>query len=100
MPKTSPALSTSTAQVEKLSFQRRWIRPLIALALLVAATAFFFAAGATSQRPNGANTGSGAGAVSNILFGGCVVCVLGLIVLGVATLIHNRRVRRRARQIA
>lgn len=66
-------------------------RSLIAAGLLVAAAIFFFAAGATSQRPNGANTGPGAGALSNILFGGCLVCVLALIVFGVVTLVQSRR---------
>ncbi len=68
-------------------------RSLIAAGLLVAAAVFFFAAGATSQRPNGANTGPGAGALSNILFGGCVTCVLALIVFGVVTLVQSRRSR-------
>ena len=66
-------------------------RSLIAAGLLVAAAICFFAAGATSQRPNGANTGPGAGALSNILFGGCLASVLALIVFGVATLIQSRR---------
>jgi hypothetical protein len=65
-------------------------RSLIAAGLLVAAAIFFFAAGATSQRANGANTGPGAGALSNILFGGCLASVLALIVFGVVTLVQSR----------
>jgi hypothetical protein len=100
MPTPSPAHPTSNAHVNRLSFQGRWTRPLIALTLLIAAAAFFFGAGATSQRPNGANTGPGAGAVSNILVGGCLVCVLALIAFGVATLLLNRRARRSSDNIS
>lgn len=96
MPTSSPA----HAHVNRPSFQGRWTRPLIALTLLIAATAFFVGAGATSQRLNGANTGPGAGAVSNILFGGCLVCVLALIAFGIATLLVNRRVRRSSDDIS
>jgi hypothetical protein len=74
-------------------------RSLIAAALLVGAAGFFFAAGATSQRPNGANTGPGAGALSNILFGGCLACVLALVVFGVATVVHSRRIGRSSDQL-
>jgi hypothetical protein len=95
MSTTSPANSTPAAHSTKRSLAPRRSRALIALVLLLGAVAFFFGAGATSQRPNGANTGSGAGAVSNALFGGCVVCVLALLALAAVTVIQSRRGRRK-----
>jgi len=67
----------------------RWIM----LALVVVEVALFFAAGATSDRANGANTGPGAGAVSNSLFGVFVAGLLALIVLAVFALVQRRRSR-------
>lgn len=65
----------------------RWIM----LSLAVVEVALFFAAGATSERANGANSGPGAGAVSNSLFGVFAAGLLVLIGLAVFALVQRRR---------